>query len=175
MANPSRTFDSTVAWSDERHTWEFLSAVFFTPPVHPQVQVQAWVKWVQRIFRGATFHVGRWMVTPQTDTIRSMPVERTDFGESLSGERVEMAGKEELICSLNQSARKQCHWTPLRGACASTAWAMRLLWRADLFFRSWCLRAVATQRVQFIHSAPRPNKTPLCQLGTGKRALSAFL
>lgn len=54
-------------------------------------------------FSRCNLHVGRWMVTPQTDKIPSMPVERTDFRESLSGERVEMArereGKEELICS----------------------------------------------------------------------------
>lgn len=39
--------------------------------------------------------MGKWIVTPRTDKIRSMPVERMDFGESLSGERVEMAGERE--------------------------------------------------------------------------------
>jgi hypothetical protein len=38
---------------------------------------------------------GRWMVPAQTDEIHSMPGERSDFGESLSGEGVGMAGERE--------------------------------------------------------------------------------
>lgn len=138
IAYPSRTFDSTVAGSNERHTWEFLSAVFFNSPAHLQVPVQAWVKWAQRIFQDATFHVCRWMVTSQTDKIGSMSGGRMNFGESVSGEGMEMSGEMDWK---KGSSVTETQWWAFCGAVLS--------------FRGWSLRAAATQREKFLHSATR--------------------